>query len=158
MMHQKRLNGPRLGLTYVLNNKALDRDGTIKKDLEEAGMGSLLSQFGWHFEWLVAPQGGGPAFVTELIPFLGGVEYGSVIPSLSIVLGIRLPNGFEFGMGPNVMTTFDPDNPVIPNLVVALGQTFTYGDVCIPINLALTTSKGGNRVSFIFGYAIPDRS
>jgi hypothetical protein len=155
-LRRRRLNGPRLGVSYVLQNDRLDRDGTMEERIKDRGMDVLISQFGWHFEWIVAPEGGGPAFVTELLPFFGGVEYGKVIPSLSLVLGIRMPMGFEFGMGPNVLTTFDADEPVITSLVVAIGQSIKFGDVQIPLNLALLTNKGGNRLSFVFGYAMPE--
>ncbi|MBD3392542.1 MAG: hypothetical protein GF418_10695 [Chitinivibrionales bacterium] len=155
-LNQERLNGPRLGVSYVVQHDKLDRDGTFKRRLQEADMDVLISQFGWHFEWLVAPETGGPAFVTEVLPFVGGVEYGKIIPSVSLVLGIRMPQGFEFGMGPNVLTTFDPDDPVNTSLVLAAGQSVRFGDVRIPLNLALLTNKGGNRVCFVFGYAMPE--
>ncbi len=155
-LSQRKLNGPRLGVSYVVQHPRLDRDGTFAKRLEEANMDMLISQFGWHFEWMVAPETGGPAFVTELLPFVGGVEYGKVIPSISLVFGIRMPVGFEFGMGPNILTTFDPENPLNTSLLLAVGQSVKFGDVRIPLNLALLTNKGGNRVSFVFGYAMPE--
>ena len=156
-MTRKKLNGPRLGISYVPGWDWADQNGEFRARLEERGMGPTISQFGWHFEWLVAPQGGGPAFVTELLPFIGGVEYGKVIPSTSLVFGIRMPVGFEFGMGPNVMTTFDPDNPIHTSLLIAVGQSLSFGEVQIPLNIAILTNKTGNRLSFVFGYALPDR-
>jgi len=151
VLRHKKLSGPRMGVTYVLPGKFEER-------LKDKGMDPLLSQFGWHFEFLVRPQGGGPAFVTEIIPFLGGVEYSTVIPSLSMVLGIRMPIGFEFGMGPNVLFTFEKNKPVNTTLVVALGQSLKFGGVQIPLNLALSTNSDGQRLSFVFGYAISRRS
>lgn len=154
---QKKLNGPRLGVTYALQNDIWNRSDKFMERIEEAGMGAVISQFGWHFEWLVAPASGGPAFVTEFLPFLGAVEYSKVVPSASIVFGIRMPNGIEFGMGPNVSTTFDVDNPVYSSLLLAAGYSMDFGEVSIPVNVALLTSGSGNRVSLVFGYAMPDR-
>lgn len=145
----RRLNGPRLGVSYVLNKDAPKVNG---KEI-----GRTVSQFGWHFEWLVRPEGGGPAFVTQLTPFLGGVEHSILIPSVSLALGIRMPFGLEFGMGPHLSTKFNKEEPVSPSLVMAVGQSINFSGVSIPLNLALTTNKSGNTVSFVFGYALPSR-
>jgi hypothetical protein len=157
VLRQQKLNGPRMGVTWVPTVDWLDQDGSFAKRLDERGIGNVISQFGWHFEWIVAPDKGGPCFVTQIVPFIGGVEYGRIIPSISTVLGIRMPMGFEFGMGPNVLTTFDPDAPLSTSLLIAIGQSLRFGAVSIPLNIALLTNKTGNRVSFLFGYAIPER-
>jgi hypothetical protein len=143
---QKNLGGPRMGITYLPGNTEL-----VQK-LGEHGIGSTISQFGWHFEWQVVPSIYGPSFVIELVPLLGGVEYSKVIPSITLAMGVRLPNGFEFGMGPNVF--FGGEDVLHSSLVVVLGKTFNYGGVNLPINLAYITNPAGNRVAFIFGYAI----
>lgn len=138
-----------MGLSYAVP------DGKeLRQSLSENGMGPFLSQFGWHFEWLVEPQHGGPAFVIEGIPFIGGVEYGTVIPSLTLAMGVRLPSGYEFGMGPMAYFRDDEEEPVGSSLVMGFGKSIDYGGVSIPLNLAVATSQSGTRVSFIFGYAI----
>ena len=151
----RKLNGPRLGLTYA--PKFLKGNKELVATLEENGVGTLISQFGWHFEWLVTPEDGGPSFVTQLVPFIGGVEYATVIPSVSLILGIRFPIGFEFGMGPNVIARIKGDEPVSTSLVVAIGQNINFGGVSIPLNLAVSTTKSGTRFSFVFGYAMGGR-
>jgi hypothetical protein len=145
---QDKLSGPRLGITYVVHGSKWD------KELEERDIDNFISQFGWHFEFLLRPKGGGPAFVTELVPFFGGVEYGTVIPSLTVVFGIRFPMGFEFGMGPQAVVTMVDGEPVSSSLVVAVGQSLDFSGVKIPLNLALATNSDGQRVSFAFGYAV----
>lgn len=145
----KHLSGPRMGLSYAIP------DGKeLRSTLKDNEMGPFLSQFGWHFEWLVEPQQGGPAFVIEGIPFIGGVEYGTVVPSLTLAMGVRLPSGYEFGMGPMAYFTGDEDKPVGSSLVLALGKSLDFGGVSIPLNLAVATSPAGTRLSFIFGYAL----
>jgi hypothetical protein len=67
-----------------------------------------------------------------------------------------MPMGFEFGMGPNILTTFDPQSLLSTSLLIAAGQSLRFGAVSIPINVAFLTSKGGNRISFVFGYAMPE--
>jgi hypothetical protein len=145
----RKLNGPRLGVSYLIGDDLPVING--KK------IGPTISQFGWHFEWLVIPEGGGPAFITQVTPFLGGVEHSLLIPSLSTVFGIRLPFGLEFGMGPHLSTRFSKDEWISPSLIVAIGQSIHFSGVSIPLNLAVTTSKHGNAGALVFGYAIPSR-
>jgi len=115
--HAKRLSGPRMGISYAIP------DGKeLRQTLQENDMGPFLSQFGWHFEWLVEPQHGGPAFVIEGVPFIGGVEYGTVVPSITLAMGVRLPSGYEFGMGPMAYFTGDEKKPVGSSLVMAFGK------------------------------------
>jgi hypothetical protein len=111
------------------------------------------------------PEGGGPSFVTQLVPFIGGVEYTTIIPSTTLVLGIRFPGGFEFGLGPNVLFNFkefknDGDEigkPVNTSLLIAIGKSIDFSGVSIPLNLALALNNGGTRFSFVFGYALGGR-
>lgn len=142
---QRNLGGPRLGITYVYAK------GEFKNELNRINVGPLVSQFGWHFEYQIVPETPGPSFVIQFIPLVGGVEYGKLIPGASLAFGIRFPGGFEFGMGPNVLTS---EEKVSTALVLAFGKSFDYGGVSIPINIAFTTNPDGQRISFIFGYAI----
>lgn len=141
---QRNLGGPRLGVTYVLGKG-------LSEKLAQREIGAVLSQFGWHFEYQVIPDGGGPSFVIQFVPLVAGVEYGTLIPSASLAMGIRFPGGFEFGLGPNVILS---DRGGASALVVAIGKSFNYGGVSIPVNLVVATNQLGQRVSIIFGYAI----
>ncbi|MBU2506879.1 MAG: hypothetical protein KJ799_09170 [Bacteroidetes bacterium] len=143
---ERNWGGPRLGFTYLLAGSAL------QKKLDEKNIGNLVSQFGWHFEWQVIPEGGGPQFVTEFIPLVGGVEYGTLIPSLSLIFGVRFPNGLEFGLGPNLSPSVG--GGAATSIIGAIGKSFDYGGVSIPINLAVAKNPDGTRVSIIFGYAL----
>ncbi|MBD3345829.1 MAG: hypothetical protein GF401_12270 [Chitinivibrionales bacterium] len=149
-MESNRLSGPRMGITYVL-------PGTMQDRLTDKGIDPVISQFGWHFEWVVAPRSGGPGFVIQAIPFLGGVEYGTVIPSTSLAMGIRMPMGLEFGMGPQIYYTGERNNPVGTSLLIAVGQSLNFRGVNIPLNLGLLTNDEGQRISFVFGYAIKNK-
>ena len=140
------LGGPRLGLTYVLG------DGEFYNNLKVNEMDRLVSQFGWHFEYQVSPKTvAGPSFVVQLVPLLGGVEYGKVIPSVTLAFGIRFLSGIEFGMGPNLVLS---ENGLVSSLVLVGGKSFNYGGVSLPINLAYVINPEGHRISFIFGYAL----
>jgi hypothetical protein len=143
---QRNLGGPRLGITYVSGN------GNLHQELRNKEMGSTLSQFGWKFEYQVVPDGGGPSFVVQFVPLVAGVEYGTLIPSASLALGVRMPNGIEFGLGPNMMA--NGAQGMSTALVVAVGKSFNYGGVSIPLDFVYATNPEGNRLSIIFGYAI----
>jgi len=143
---QRNLGGPRLGITLIPGN------GELKQELRDKQMGSTLSQFGWQFEYQVIPDGGGPSFVVQFVPLVAGVEYGALIPSASLALGVRMPSGVEFGLGPNML--IGGTNGISTALVVAIGKSFNYGGVSIPLDLVYATNPDGNRISIIFGYAI----
>ena len=141
---KRNLGGPRLGLTYLPQSPLSD-------ELQEHGVEPIMSQFGWHFEYQISPEGGGPAFVVETVPMVVGVEYGKLIPHGTLAMGIRFPNGFEFGLGPNLLLTEDS---LHTSLVIGVGKTINYSGVNIPLNLVYATNPQGPRISFIFGYSI----
>jgi hypothetical protein len=148
---QRNLGGPRLGISFVTGN------GDLWHRLEDERMGRSISQFGWHFEYQVIPDGGGPQFVVQLVPLIAGVEYGKFIPSGTLAMGVRFPSGIEFGLGPNILLVGKDTNgktPAKTALVLGIGKSFNYGGVSIPLNLVYATNPDGNRVSIIFGYAI----
>lgn len=141
---ERNMAGPRLGVTYRLGKLTSDE------------LGHIISQFGWHFEHLVIPDGGGPSFVVQFTPMLAGVEHAMLIPTATLALGVRMPNGIEFGMGPNIL--MEEKKIINTALVVAIGKSFNYGGVSIPIDIAWTTNPDYNRVSLIIGYAIQKSS
>jgi hypothetical protein len=146
---RRNLSGPRFGVTYVSGS------GSLAQELDSRNMGRTLSQFGWHFERQVIPKGGGPQLVVQAVPLLGGVEYGTIIPSATLALGVRFMNGFELGIGPNVVVTdTQGSDAVATSLVLALGKSVDYGGVSIPLNVAVAHNPDGQRISLIIGYAI----
>ncbi len=149
-INTRNMGGPRFGLTFVPGNSQLS------EELENNDMGRTISQFGWHFEHQVVPEGGGPAFVIEFLPLLAGVEYGKIIPNFSLLMGVRSTGGWELGMGPNLSfsKTLDDEVEARTSLVLAAGKSFNYGGVSIPVNVAYSSSPTGNRVSLFFGYAM----
>ncbi len=147
--HRRNLGGPRLGMTVI------PAGSELSKTLSDHDIGRQMSQFGWHFEYQIIPDGGGPQFVIQFVPLIGGVEYGKIIPGATLAMGIRFPSGFEFGLGPNVTAGTHDTSPT--SLIVGVGKSFDYGGVSIPLTLAYATNPDGSRVSFIIGYAIDRR-
>jgi hypothetical protein len=147
---RRNMGGPRFGVTYIAGDTELFRE------LQAQEVGRVVSQFGWHFERQIIPEGGGPQFVVQFVPMIAGVEYGKFVPGATLAMGIRMPRGWEFGMGPNIVATKNEldDTKARTSLIVALGKSINYGGVSIPINFAVSTAPEGNRYSVIFGYAI----
>ena len=138
------LSGPRVGLT-VLSPGIVDALQERHVDIRP-----VLSQFGWQFEKQFYSTQGGLTAVTEWVGLLGGLEQSVAIPSLSWMVGLRTPNGTEFGIGPNV-------TPAGTALVIAAGGTFRSGVLNVPVNVAVVPSKAGVRVSFLTGFNMRGR-
>jgi hypothetical protein len=133
------LSGPRFGFT-VLSPGVVNKLATERVDV-----GPLVSQFGWQVEKRFYGGGHGLTAVTEAVGLIGGLEQGLVIPSLSWLAGLRTPSGVEFGAGPNI-------TPVGVGLVLAAGTTFRSGALNFPVNVAVTPSRSGMRVSVLIGF------
>ncbi|MGI4740192.1 MAG: hypothetical protein ACRYG7_33900 [Janthinobacterium lividum] len=133
------LSGPRIGFT-VLTDGVLNRARDQVKDLNP-----FLTQFGWQFESRLFRLPNGVSGLVELVPLVGGLEQGHFIPSVSGLLGIRGPKGFEFGLGPNV-------TPLGADIVLALGTSFRSNGINFPVNLAVVPGHGGARISLLIGF------
>ncbi|TAK67743.1 MAG: hypothetical protein EPO24_00090 [Bacteroidetes bacterium] len=143
---ERNLGGPRLGVTSFVD------DGEITNVVRGRDLGRVMSQFGWLFEYQVIPEGGGPAFLVQFSTLVTGVEQGVFYPNLSLVLGIRTPDGFELGLGPNLFVGSGSISHSA--LTVVIGKNFKYGGVNIPVNISLSTSPKVLRLSLLFGYAV----
>ncbi|MDG1850020.1 MAG: hypothetical protein P8I82_06010 [Flavobacteriales bacterium] len=128
----KNLSGPRIGITYVTSGE-LTRN--LKKEL---GVNSqMVSQFGYQFEKQVMGDDQ-IAGLVEGILFVGGLEYGLFLPSLSGMFGARFSSGYEFAVGPNLSLSG-------ATLVIGAGRTLDLGNLYIPINIAWVPSVGKER-------------
>lgn len=131
------LGGPRIGATFAPN-------------------GTAITQFGWHFENQVAPGKYGPWFIVEKVFLIGGLEQNAFVPNANLIFGMRLPNSFEFGVGPSV--TLGGYRGFNSGIVAAIGQSFRMGGIRIPVNLAYAAQKDGEqRWTLITGWAIRDQ-
>ena len=133
------LAGPRFGVTFL-------SDG-VRDTLGERGaeLGIAISQFGWQKEKRFLSSPAGWTGVTEWVLLFGGIDQGTVIPSLSWLVGWRSANGVEFAAGPNL-------NPAGAGLAIAGGVTFRTGSLNIPVNLAVVPSRNGARISMLAGF------
>ena len=142
--HSVGLDGPRVGVT-VLSPGVVD---TLRE--RSIDIGPVVTQFGWQFEKQFFSSPGGLTAVTEWVALLGGLEQSVAIPSVTWMVGVRTPNGAEFGIGPNI-------TPAGTALAIAAGVTLRSGVMNVPINLAVVPSKAGTRVSVLSGFNLRGR-
>lgn len=134
-VYQYDLSGPRLGGTFLPD-------------------GSLMSQFGWHFENQAGGSPRGPWFIVEKVFLVGGLDQSAFVPNATLAFGMRLPNSFEFGLGPSA--TID-HNGLHSSLVVAAGHSFRTGGIRVPVNVACAFQREGKPWwTIITGWAIKD--
>jgi hypothetical protein len=104
-----------------------------------------ITQFGWQFETRYFTLKSGTSGLVEGVILIGGIEQGLFLPSGSLLIGLRNPNGLEFGFGPNLSLSG-------VGFVFAGGVTFHSENINFPVNLALVPSSDGLRLSLLFGF------
>jgi hypothetical protein len=132
-------SGPRLGVAYLVG-------GSVTADRDGQTLSPLVSLFGWQFEHqFPTGQQGGPIPMTEFVALLGGMEQGRVLPSVSWLLGLRQPSGWEGGIGPTLTGAGF-------QLAVAAGRTQSIGTLNIPITVAVAPGRRGASISLTTGF------
>ncbi len=144
-LERMRLNGPRFGFTVFTSEVA---DQRRAMDLEP-----IMTQFGWQFETRIISLSNGGQALMEWVPLVGGVEQGELNLSLAWLTGYRLASGVEFGVGPNISYNKDHDRTTT-SMVVAGGATLPFGEIQIPLNMAVGIANGGPRFTVLMGWII----
>ena len=133
----QRNTGPRFGLTYITN-------GTLTDDIEEEfGVTSnLISQFGYQFEKQIMGDEN-IAGILEGILFIGGVDQGLFLPSISGMFGVRNKDLWELAVGPNLSINGAA-------MVIGFGKSFNFGNINVPVNIAWVPSitKRNDYINF----------
>ena len=97
------LSGPRMGMTFFSGEAAKIHRAAASQGGYDAL--PLLSQFGYQFEIKYLNSGNVQALF-EIIPVITGLDQGRIIPSVTILSGIRSnKTGLEFAFGPNIFMT-----------------------------------------------------
>jgi len=133
------LSGPRIGFTIISNGDL--KDGLV----DEFGLTTnIITQFGYQFEKQIMGDDN-IAGLVEGIAFIGGLEHGLFLPSLSGMFGARFSSGYEFAIGPNLSLGG-------AGLVLAVGKTIEAGNINIPINFAWVPSTSRQNTSSIYDF------
>jgi hypothetical protein len=152
-------SGPRIGMTYIGPGSAAD-------EIRSRGKTPVVSQFGWQFETRLFTSSAGVSGLAEFVPLIGGMEQGLFLPSASLLFGLRVRDGVEVAVGPNLSLTG-------LGMVLAVGTSFHLDDIYFPVNLVFvpnvtktetqtlyngkritTTTNTGFRLSLIVGFNI----
>ncbi len=149
--------GPRVGLTWIVADPAAFNAAvqSVFPD-RERDYSPVIMQFGVNFEQRIRIGGTRSHFALQEVLLLGGLEQNIILPSLSFLIGFRSGAGLEFGLGPNLSTRHS--NPgeagIGVSVVYAVGWTFAFGGVYVPLNLAVvpTPSDGIPRISLLTGF------
>ena len=135
----EKLAGPRLGVTFISPGPIADflHDG-FDFDGDEEQYGStgpaITTLYGWQWESRFADGGGEIVGIVEWIVLVGGMEKGMFLPSASSIIGARMENGLEFGVGPNLSLSGI-------GMVFGLGYNFKSGNLNLPINISVIPGK-----------------
>jgi len=125
-------DGPRMGATFMTGYL-----GTLMTRSENAGGyngNPFMFQFGYQFEKQYLNEGNFQALF-EFIPMITGLDQGRVIPSITLLNGLRNNvNGWEFAFGPNFAISrsaegFFPGNDQSQNFVLGAPGPNQSGDI-----------------------------
>jgi hypothetical protein len=132
-------SGPRVGAAYLIG-------GSVTAERAGRSVSPLMSLFGWQLEHPF-DTGVRRAMVpvTEVVVLAGGMEQGVLLPSASWLLGVRRPNGWEAALGPTLTGAG-------VQLAFAGGVTHAFGNLNIPVNLAVAPGRRGASISVTTGF------
>ena len=135
----EKLAGPRLGVTFISPGPIADflHDGfDFDGDEEQYGStgSAITTLYGWQWESRFADGGGQIVGIVEWIVLVGGMEKGMFLPSASSIIGARMENGLEFGVGPNLSLSGI-------GMVFGVGYNFKSGNLNLPINISVIPGK-----------------
>ena len=136
----EKLAGPRVGITFISPGPIADvlHEGFDFDEDEDGGYGSTGAAFttlyGWQWESRFADGGGNITGIVEWIVLVGGMERGKFLPSASSIIGARMDNGLEFGVGPNLSLSGI-------GMVFGMGYNFKSGRLNLPVNISFIPGK-----------------
>jgi hypothetical protein len=131
-------SGPRVGVAALIG-------GSVTAENIGHPISPITSLFGWQTEHQFSPGPGMPTPITELVGLVGGMEQGVFLPSLSWLIGVRQPNGWEAAVGPTLTGAG-------LQIAFAAGMTHSFGQLNVPVNLAVAPGRRGASISLTTGF------
>jgi hypothetical protein len=139
------LSGPRFGFTVFT--------GEVADYRQMQGLEPIISQFGWQFETQMVSTTDGNQALMEWLVLLGGLEQDETNVSVAWLAGYRMAGGLEFGVGPNFNANIR-ESVTNTSMVMAAGATLPFGEIYVPLNMAVSFSDGGPRVTALLGWIL----
>ena len=150
--------GPRVGLTLALTTRDTfnDRAQEMFPNPDREYI-PFFTQFGVTVEQRMQLGSTESHFAFQEVLTVGGLDQGMALPSGSFLLGFRSHAGLEFGLGPTVSFLYKEEEEELDTVVsvmYAIGWTFSFHDMHVPINLAVVPMSMDNlpRISVISGF------
>lgn len=141
--------GPRVGLTGVAASPE-DFDSLIQEIYSsERQYFPLYSRIGLSVEQRIPlEQSKSYLSVQELI-FVGGLDQTVALPFISLLINFHAALGLEAGLGPEFSLKSENGGPVLsPALVYALGWTFTFGKISLPVTFSSVPISPDGKPTF----------
>ena len=133
----EKLAGPRIGFTFITPGPIADfiHEGFDFDEDDKYGTTgpAFTSLYGWQWESRFA-DGGNITGIVEWVVLVGGMEKGLFLPSASSIIGARMDNGLEFGIGPNLSLSGI-------GMVFGMGYNFKSGNLNLPINISFIPGR-----------------
>ena len=147
--------GPRMGFGFITGNNA----DILARPRDQGGFDQqlpIMSQFGYQFEKAYITTGNWQA-LAEIIPMLSGLESNRLIPTLTLLNGLRSnQNGWEVAFGPTIDLSRVLDGKLdsrgdlqfSTSLVFSVGKTVKSGEMNFPINLYFIPARDNSSYRF----------
>ena len=133
----EKLAGPRIGFTYISEGPIADfiHDGFDFDEDDKYGStgAAFTSLYGWQWESRFA-DGGNVTGIVEWIVLVGGMEKGMFLPSASSIIGARMDNRLEVGVGPNLSLSGI-------GMVFGVGYNFKSGNLNLPVSISFIPGR-----------------
>jgi hypothetical protein len=121
--------GPRIGCSYIIESAA-DFTESIRELYPTGDYFPVVTVFGVTLEQRILLGQTRSHFAFQGLVLILGLEQGIAIPEGALLIGYRDFSGFELGIGPLV-------SPAGISVLAALGWTFSYHGVYVPVDLSL---------------------
>jgi hypothetical protein len=142
---RQHLAGPRFGFTTFT--------GDVAELRQRAGLQPIMTQFGWQFETQIVSLESANQALLEFVVLMGGFEQSEFNLTGAWLAGYRTETGLEFGVGPSVSYNADAED-YTTSMIIAGGATLPFGDLYVPVNLAIAIAEGGPRITTLLGWVV----
>lgn len=142
---RQQLSGPRFGFTTFT--------GDVAQARKQLGLQPIMSQFGWQFETQIVSLESNHQALLEWVILLGGFEQSEFNLTTAWLAGYRTETGLELGVGPSLGYSFEHQTHTT-SMVLAGGTTVPFGDLYVPLNLAIAIAEGGPRFTTLIGWIV----
>ena len=148
--------GPRVGFSWVIVDT--ETFNAVVQNIfpdSEQTYRPFFTQFGLNLEQRIRLGDTKSHFALQEVLLFGGLDQNVIFPFFSFLMGFRSFTGLEFGIGPNIsFSSLSGSFRISISVVYAVGWTFTFQNVYVPVNIAVVPTPRDNhpRLTFLTGF------